>query len=154
MPPIMKPFTKLRLTATAALAATFTPAAQAADLALHCSGQKKSAIEDCSQDEMACFSRPTLSEESVFLRIDGGTGSVQIPATMFKVKGDGWVPIDEMDLSERSITGRLIFTSLTKARLKIDRYTGMIDLTFSPLLGHGFRFSGSCRPVELDKPKF
>lgn len=152
----MKPFSNLILAATTILAVTSTQAAQAAELALQCSGQKKSAAEDCTHSSvgMDCSSTPTLSDENVFVRIEGSTGSIQIPATMFKVKGNGWVSIEDMDLSERLITGRPVFTSRTNARLKIDRYTGLIDLTFNPLLGYSFRFSGSCRPVELDKPKF
>lgn len=143
--------------AVAVWAAVSSPSVNAADLSLQCSGQQQSSTQNCTHypsGQMSCSSTPTISQESLFVRIEGDGGRVQIPVTIFKVKGDGWVTIDELEVGAQLITGKLTLSAFTKPRMKIDRYAGTIDLVSESLLGSGFRFSGVCRVAELDRPKF
>lgn len=139
------------------LLAAAPASAQTGLISIQCSGVNKASDGNCvfgQNSQMSCWETPNNSNETVFVVIDQGSGRVQIPATLYKTKGDGWMDIEELEVGEQFITGRLNFSSFTKPRLKIDRFAGSIDISSSSLVGTSFKFSASCQKAELNKQRF
>jgi hypothetical protein len=62
---------------------------------------------------------------------------------------DGWFEIHKLSVDEREISGQVRINALNKAKVHIDRTTGMIDIGNS----HG-SFSGECDVQDVSRRRF
>lgn len=131
--------------------------AQDDTISIQCTGVNESSVGNCvpgSNGQAQCWSTPTSSDATVSVLIEKGAGRVQIPSSLFSLKGGGWVQIEKLEVSEQLIEGRLTLSSFTKPRLKIDRFAGTIDIRSSSYLGASFIFSGNCVKANLSQQRF
>lgn len=130
--------------------------AQTEAVAVKCMGTKNTSKGVCSGGvgPGECWSVPVSSSETVSVVIGSEGGRIRIPVSLFKSGGDGWFVIGDLKSDEQFIDGRIKLSANTKAKLKMDRVAGTIDIQSSSYLGSNFNFSGSCEKADLQTRKF
>jgi len=91
-------------------------------------------------------------EGAVDVRIAVGTAKIRLPKDLLpaltSVKDDGWSNINDVQINDREITGKLSFNFMNKPKLRIDRVSGEIFIT-----GSGGSFRGTCKKYDPDAEK-
>jgi hypothetical protein len=123
-------------------------AAQADDLSIACDGVVAGSKTVGATNE-GWLSAPTSNPAAVVFTLSGGEARIRLSSILWRSDGDGWFPVSDLEVSESAIKGRVTLSPLTKPRLRIDRISGNIDLSHSPLIGAPFSFSGACVPLDM-----
>lgn len=147
------------------LCALIASPAFADDLLLACSGSGDrttasssfgsvtSQYGDTYSGQSTQLRRETISER-VMVEITGDSARIFVPASLLPpVRGRsdaGWRPMDRLEITDRSITGRFDLNIFNKPSVEIDRTTGTIEID-----GFGdTSFSGVCERVEAEQRRF
>jgi hypothetical protein len=92
-------------------------------------------------------------EEEVLVDLAGDQRRVRIPSVMLPpmhgASEGGWLPLENLNLGEREISGSFALNVVNHPKIRIDRGTGRIEI-----VGAGaFGFHGNCQSHDPDAPR-
>lgn len=88
-------------------------------------------------------------EDQVNVQITGTEGQLRMPRAMLPVlRGgkDGWFDLKNIKITDADITGSVAVNPINNPKMRIDRYTGMINLS-----GKAGNFVGKCQAYDPAK---
>lgn len=89
------------------------------------------------------------------LELNGSSGRIHLTGPMVPMLNrggeNGWWPMYDVVVSDSQITGRFRLNFLDKPSVRIDRFTGDIEVTERV---SGRRFNGTCEVSDITKRKF
>lgn len=87
-------------------------------------------------------------EDQVNLWVEGDKGSIRMPRTMLPaIRGgkDGWFEIKSLKITDTEITGKVGINFMNNPNLRIDRITGVINIS-----GKAGDYVGRCKKYNIE----